>query len=463
MISKSGSLVLVGHFITCRFLKIQKPYTLKILILGSGGREHTFSWKIKDSKFCTELFIAPGNAGTAHYGTNVEININDFEALKIFCLSHSIEMVVVGPEEPLVKGIYDFFKNDDELKNIMITGPSRIGAQLEGSKAFSKKFMLKHGIPTARYREFNGDNFQEGINYIRNHSLPIVLKADGLAAGKGVLICNNHEEAINEFSMIIRESKFGNAGNTVVIEEFLDGIELSVFILTDGKDYLLLPEAKDYKKIGEGDTGLNTGGMGAISPVPFATDHFMKMVVDQIIEPTVKGLQDDGIDYRGVIFFGLIKVNDEPVVIEYNCRMGDPETEVVLLRLKNDLVALFRDMDAQKLKHHTIEINEQSAATIVAVSGGYPEEYKKGIPIKFGYLENPQAIKHLDEQGGVMVFHAGTRELNNEIVTNGGRVLAVSAMAGTLAETIELSKEILDQIHYEGMYYRTDIGYEFIQ
>lgn len=436
---------------------------MKILILGSGGREHTFSWKIKDSKLCTGLFIAPGNAGTAHYGTNVEININDFEALKTFCLSHSIEMVVVGPEEPLVNGIYDFFKNDDQLKNIMITGPSRIGAQLEGSKAFSKKFMLKHGIPTARYREFNAGNFQEGINYIRNHSLPIVLKADGLAAGKGVLICNNHEEAVNEFSMIIRESKFGNAGNTVVIEEFLDGIELSVFILTDGKDYLLLPEAKDYKKIGEGDTGLNTGGMGAISPVPFATDHFMKMVVDQIIEPTVKGLQDDGIDYRGFIFFGLIKVNDEPVVIEYNCRMGDPETEVVLLRLKNDLVELFRDMDTQNLKHHTIEINEQSAATIVAVSGGYPEAYKKGIPIKFGYLENPQAIKHLDEQGGVIVFHAGTRELNNEIVTDGGRVLAVSAMAGTLAETIELSKEILDQIHYEGMYYRTDIGYEFIE
>ncbi|MEO6133597.1 MAG: phosphoribosylamine--glycine ligase, partial [Ginsengibacter sp.] len=350
---------------------------MKILILGSGGREHTFSWKIKESKLCSELFIAPGNAGTAQYGTNVEISVNDFEGLKAFCVSQKIEMVVVGPEEPLVNGIYDFFKNDEVLKNIMITGPSKNGAQLEGSKAFSKKFMQRHNIPTAGYAEFNTDNFQEGVDYIRNHTLPIVLKADGLAAGKGVLICQDREEAVNEYRMMVRESKFGKAGNTVVIEEFLDGIELSVFILTDGKNYLLLPEAKDYKKIGEGDTGLNTGGMGAISPVPFATDHFMKMVVDRIIKPTVNGLQTDAIDYRGFIFFGLIKVNDEPVVIEYNSRMGDPETEVVLLRMKNDLVELFRDMDSQKLDNHVIEINEQHAATIVAVSGGYPGDYKK--------------------------------------------------------------------------------------
>lgn len=435
---------------------------MKILILGSGGREHTFSWKIKESKLCSELFIAPGNAGTAQYGTNVEISVNDFDGLKAFCVSQKIEMVVVGPEEPLVNGIYDFFKNDEALKNIMITGPSKNGAQLEGSKAFSKKFMLRHKIPTAGYAEFNADNFQEGIDYIRNHTLPIVLKADGLAAGKGVLICQDREEAVNEYRMMVRESKFGKAGNTVVIEEFLDGIELSVFILTDGKNYLLLPEAKDYKKIGEGDAGLNTGGMGAISPVPFATDHFMKMVVDRIIKPTVNGLQKDGIDYRGFIFFGLIKVNDEPVVIEYNSRMGDPETEVVLLRMKNDLVELFRDMDSQKLDNHVIEINEQHAATIVAVSGGYPGDYKKGIPIEFGYLDNPQAIKHLSEEGGVIVFHAGTTHSGKEIVTNGGRVLAVSAMEDTLAEAVELSKEILDQIHFEGIYYRSDIGYEFI-
>ena len=435
---------------------------MKILILGSGGREHTFSWKIKESKLCTELFIAPGNAGTAQYGTNVEIGVNDFEGLKAFCVSQKIEMVVVGPEEPLVNGIYDFFKNDEALKNIVITGPSKTGAQLEGSKAFSKKFMHRHKIPTAGYAEFTTQNFEEGVDYIRNHSLPIVLKADGLAAGKGVLICQDHEEAVEEYSMMLRESKFGKAGNTVVIEEFLDGIELSVFILTDGKHYLLLPEAKDYKKIGEGDTGLNTGGMGAISPVPFATEHFMKMVVDRIVEPTVNGLQMDNIDYRGFIFFGLIKVNEEPLVIEYNSRMGDPETEVVLLRMKNDLVELFIDMDSQKLDNHVIEINEQSAATIVAVSGGYPGDYKKGIPIEFGYLDNPQASKHLGEQGGAIVFHAGTTSSGKDIVTNGGRVLAVSAMADTLAETIELSKEILDQIHFEGIYYRSDIGYEFI-
>ena len=369
---------------------------------------------------------------------------------------------MVGPEEPLVNGIYDFFKSDEALKNIIITGPSAAGAQLEGSKAFAKSFLEKHQIPTAKYGEFSVSNFSEGLAYIQNHSLPIVLKADGLAAGKGVLICNNHIEAMSEFELMLQHSKFGEAGKKVVVEEFLDGIELSVFVLTDGKNYVLLPEAKDYKRIGEGDKGLNTGGMGAISPVPFATEHFMQKVVERIIEPTIKGLQEDEIDYKGFIFFGLIKVDEEPMVIEYNCRMGDPETEVVLLRLKNDLVELLIAMDQQKLDQQKIIIDKNNAATIVAVSGGYPEEYEKGLPIDFGYLENPEAIKHIEEDGGVMVFHAGTKQENNEVVTDGGRVLAVSALAGTLGDAIELSKAILEEIYFDGIYYRGDIGYEFV-
>jgi len=435
---------------------------LKILILGSGGREHAYCWKISQSKLCDQLFIAPGNAGTVQFGENITIDINDFEKVKEICVTKNIEMVIVGPEEPLVRGIYDFFKSDEGLKNICITGPSAYGAQLEGSKAFAKAFMERHKIPTAKYGEFSVANFDEGVEYIKKHPLPIVLKADGLAAGKGVIICNNPVEAISEFELMIQQSKFGDAGKKVVVEEFLDGIELSVFVLTDGKNYVLLPEAKDYKKIGEGDKGLNTGGMGAISPVPFATEHFMKKVVEKIIEPTIKGLQEDKIDYKGVIFFGLIKVDEEPVVIEYNCRMGDPETEVVLLRLKNDLVELLIAMDQQKLDGHEIIIDKNIAATIVAVSGGYPEEYEKGLPIDFGYLENPEAIKHIDEDGGVMVFHAGTKQAGDEVVTNGGRVLAVSALAGTLGDAIELSKSILEEIYFDGMYYRGDIGYEFV-
>lgn len=435
---------------------------MKILILGSGGREHAFCWKLSQSELCTQLFIASGNAGTAQYGENINININDFEAVKNICLSKNIELVVVGPEEPLVNGIYDFFKENELLKHIIITGPSAAGAQLEGSKAFAKSFLQKHQIPTAKYREFNAETFNEGLEYIQNHPFPIVLKADGLAAGKGVLICNNQIEAMSEFELMIQQSKFGDAGKKVVIEEFLEGIELSVFVLTDGKDYLLLPEAKDYKKINEGDTGLNTGGMGAISPVPFATEHFMQKVVEQIIEPTITGLQEDKIDYKGFIFFGLIKVDEEPMVIEYNCRMGDPETEVVLLRLKNDLVELLIAADQQKLNTQKIIIEKNNAATIVAVSGGYPLEFEKGLPIDFGYLENPQAIKHINEDGGIMVFHAGTEQVNDEVVTNGGRVLAVSALAGTLGDAIELSKTILEQIHFDGIYYRGDIGYEFV-
>lgn len=436
---------------------------MKILILGSGGREHAFSWKIKQSKLCTELFIAPGNAGTADMGVNVDLGVNDFEGIKKFCIGTDIQMVIVGPEDPLVNGIFDFFKNDSLLKHIIITGPSRQGAQLEGSKAFSKEFMQRHGIPTANYKEFSPETYEEGLLYLQKHSLPIVIKADGLAAGKGVLICHNHEEALAEFGQILKGAKFGDAGNKVVIEEFLDGIEMSAFVLSDGKNYVLLPEAKDYKKIGEGDSGPNTGGMGAISPVPFATEHFMKQVEDLVIKPTMDGLVKDEIDYKGFIFFGLIKVNESPMVIEYNCRMGDPETEVVLLRLKNDLVQLFVAMDKQELYKESVEMYKMNAATIVAVSGGYPGDYTKGKIIELDYLSNPQARKHIDEDGGVQIFHAGTKFSGGDIVTNGGRVLAVSAMADTLAETIELSKEILEEIHFDGIYYRKDIGYEFFE
>lgn len=436
---------------------------MKILILGAGGREHAFCWKIKQSKLCSQIFIAPGNAGTAELGVNIDIAINDHQAIKELCLQQEIEIVVVGPEDPLVNGIFDFFKNDPLLKNIIITGPSAKGAKLEGSKAFSKEFMQRHGIPTAAYREFDSGNYEEGISYIKNHVLPIVIKADGLAAGKGVIICHSHEEALIEFGQILNEAKFGNAGNKVVIEQFLDGMEMSVFILTDGKNYVLLPEAKDYKRIGEGDSGLNTGGMGAISPVPFATEHFMKEIEELIIKPTMAGLEKDGIEYKGFIFFGLIKVNESPMLIEYNCRMGDPETEVVLLRLKNDLVQLFIAMDKQELHKEKIEFYKMTAATIMAVSGGYPGDYEKGKTIKLDYLSNLQARKHINEEGGVQVFHAGTKLKGEEIVTNGGRVLAVSAMADTLGETIELSKEILEQIHFDGKYYRKDIGYEFFE
>ena len=435
---------------------------MKILILGSGGREHALCWKISQSELCSQIFIAPGNAGTTEFGENINIDINDFEAVKNACISKEIEMVVVGPEEPLVNGIYDFFKNDDALKNILITGPSKMGGQLEGSKAFAKSFMERHQIPTAKYKEFDVLNFNEGLEYIQNHPLPIVLKADGLAAGKGVIICQNHVEALAEFELMIQQSKFGEAGKKVVVEEFLDGIELSVFVLTDGKNYVLLPEAKDYKKIGEGDKGLNTGGMGAISPVPFATEHFMKKVSERIIEPTIKGLQKEEIDYKGFIFFGLIKVDEEPMVIEYNCRLGDPETEVILIRLKNDLVELFLAMHQQKLNQQEIVVEKNNAVTIVAVSGGYPEEYKKGLPIEFLYLENSEARKHIDDGVGAIVFHSGTKKLKDGVVTNGGRVLAVSAMAQGLGDAIELSKTILEQIHFDGIYFRGDIGYEFV-
>lgn len=436
---------------------------MNVLVLGSGAREHAFCWKLKRSPHLQSLYIAPGNAGTLQLGINVDLSISDFISIGNFCIEKKINLVLVGPEEPLVKGIYDYFKNHNELKNIIITGPGSEGAQLEGSKAFSKMLMKKYGIPTAAYQEFSKENYEEGVTYLQKHSLPIVLKADGLAAGKGVIICHDNSTALKIFDEILLASKFGSAGNKVIVEEFLDGVELSVFILFDGKNYVLLPEAKDYKKIGRRDTGDNTGGMGAISPVPFATEHFMDKIKHQIIHPSLDALQQENIDYKGFIFFGLIKVNESPYVIEYNCRMGDPETQVVMVRMKNDLIELLQAMHEQNLSKIKMEEDPRSVAAIVSVSGGYPGEYQKGYAIDFEYLENPEARKHLDDEGGIEVFHAGTLEKNGEVLTNGGRVLTVTAMADTLAESVELGLETLSQIAYEGMYFRDDIGHEFIE
>ena len=434
---------------------------MNILILGSCGRTHAFSWRISESKLCSRLFIAPGNAGTSQYGTNVPISFNDFIALKALCIRESIEMVFVGPEEPLVNGIVDFFNGDAELSGINIIGPAMKGALLEGSKAFAKAFMQRNNIPTAAYREFDASTYEQGVDYLKEHALPIVLKADGLAAGKGVLICHELDEALSEFKLMIRDSKFGDAGKKVIVEEFLEGIELSVFVLTDGEHYLVLPEAKDYKRIGNGDTGLNTGGMGAVSPVPFVHGHFMELIHNTIIEPTLTGLKNENILYKGFLFFGLIKVNDKPLVIEYNCRMGDPETEVVLLRLKSDIVELFSALPRQQLNDYELNIDSRCAVTIVAVSQGYPDAYETGKPISFNYLENPESIKSLNNESGIMVFHMGTKLAEGNITTNGGRVLAVSALSDTIGEAVGLARETLSQISFEGMYSRDDIGYEF--
>lgn len=425
---------------------------MNILLLGSGGREHAFAWKLSQSSHCTQLYIAPGNAGTSQCGENVDLKVTDFEGIKRFCIEHQIEMVVVGPEEPLVKGIYDYFKNDPAIEPIPVIGPSKEGAALEGSKAFAKAFMQRHGIPTASYREFDVSNFEEGLAYLRSHPIPIVLKADGLAAGKGVIICQNPVEATAEFELMIQESKFGDAGKKVVVEEFLSGIELSVFVLTDGEHYVLLPEAKDYKRIFEEDQGPNTGGMGAISPVPFADDDFMKKVIKRIVDPTIKGLEKEHIDYSGFIFLGLIKVGDDPYVIEYNCRMGDPETESVLPRLKNDLVELLRAVVEKRLDSVKIETDPRKAVTIVAVSGGYPGSYEKGFLI--------DGLDVVQEEDGI-VFHAGTRSDGDQIVTNGGRVLAVTSFGGSLKEAADKSRAILEIVEFEGMHFRSDIGYEF--
>jgi phosphoribosylamine--glycine ligase len=425
---------------------------MHILLLGGGGREHALAWKISQSKSCTALFIAPGNAGTSAFGKNLQMDPTDFVAIGKACLENKISLVLVGPEEPLVKGIVDYFVNDRSLSHIPVIGPNASAARLEGSKAFSKQFMLKHGIPTAAYKEFDADHFSEGSEYIKTHSLPIVLKADGLAAGKGVIICQSHIEAMAEFELMLQQDKFGEAGHRIVVEEFLDGIELSVFVLTDGDHYVLLPEAKDYKKIGEGDKGPNTGGMGAVSPVPFADSEFMLKVKERIIDPTIKGLKSDGIEYRGFIFIGLIKVGIEPMVIEYNCRLGDPETEVIIPRLKNDLVDLLKAVADKKLNEKTIQIDSRAAATMVAVSRGYPGSYEKGF-----------VIKGLDEKyGDSLVFHSGTQLDNGQVLTNGGRVLCVTSYAGSLQDAIRKSMTVLAHIDFDGMYFRRDIGYEFL-
>lgn len=428
---------------------------MNILLLGSGGREHALAWKLRKSDRCSSLFIAPGNAGTAQCGTNVSLSPLDFEAVAKFCTVENIEMVVVGPEEPLVKGIVDFFATHPTLRNIPIIGPTANGARLEGSKAFSKKFMHRHHIPTAAYREFHSANFADGITYIQQHPLPVVLKADGLAAGKGVIICQSTIEAVAEFELMIQGNKFGEAGARVVVEEFLTGIELSIFVLTDGQHFLVLPEAKDYKRVGEGDTGPNTGGMGAVSPVPFADAVFMDKITQRIIVPTVRGLAEENIDYKGFIFVGVIKVGDDPYVIEYNCRMGDPETEVVMPRLKNDLVELFQAVGEQRLDKMTIGQEERTACTIVAVSGGYPGSYEKGLPVSG--LDGTQPA-HSES----LIFHAGTRAENDAVLTNGGRVLCVTSFAETVYEAVDKSRDVLEKIWFEGMYYRRDIGFEFL-
>ncbi len=428
---------------------------MNILLLGNGGREHALAWKMAQSKHCTQLFIAPGNAGTSQCGENINIGVNEFEAIKKLALENNIELIVVGPEEPLVNGIYDFFSNDAATKHIIVVAPSAHGAQLEGSKAFSKKFMQRNAIPTAAYAEFTKENFDEGKEYIQQHTLPVVLKADGLAAGKGVVIATTREDALNAFKEMIINQQFGEASSKVVIEEYLDGIELSVFVLTNGKDYKIIGHAKDYKRIGVGDTGLNTGGMGCVSPLPFLTDEFMQKIETGIIQPTIQGLQKENIIYNGFVFFGLIKVGDEPLVIEYNCRMGDPETEVVIPRLKNDIVDLFLSMHNNTLKDMVIEPDERACAAIVAVSKGYPGDYEKGKLISF-----PPQPEGLGQAS--IIFQAGTK-LNDEknIVTNGGRVLAVTSFGRNIAEAVQLSKNALNNIHFEGMYFRSDIGYEF--
>ncbi|WP_341834425.1 phosphoribosylamine--glycine ligase [Chitinophaga pollutisoli] len=424
---------------------------MNILLLGSGGREHALAWKMAQSPACTKLYIAPGNAGTPAYGENVHLSVSDFEGIKAFCIDKKIDLLLPGSEEPLVLGVFDFFANDPALQHIPVIGPSQSGARLEGSKAFAKEFMLRHNIPTAAYREFSEANFEEGLAYLSEHSLPIVLKADGLALGKGVVISSLHEEAIAEYTEMIKSAKFGDASKKVVVEQFLTGIELSVFALSDGKNYVLLPSAKDYKRIGEGDTGLNTGGMGAISPVPFADAAFMKKVEDRVVRPTVAGLAAEGIVYQGFIFFGLINVEGEPFVIEYNCRMGDPETEVVMPRLQNDLLELFSAVKGQNLDKVTVSEDPRAAATVMLVSGGYPEAYEKGKEITG--IPAPTADQ--------IVFQAGTKADGGKTLTNGGRVLAVTSLASDLQQALAHSKETAESISFGGKYYRRDIGYEF--
>jgi len=422
---------------------------MTILLLGSGGREHAFAWKMLQSPLCTQLFVAPGNAGTADIATNVNLNPLDFDAIKMFVIAQQVAMVVVGPEDPLVKGIYDFFKNDEVLCDIPVIGPSQQGAQLEGSKEFAKEFLVKHQIPTAAYDSFTKETVESGCKFLETLQPPYVLKADGLAAGKGVLIISDLEEAKVELRNMLVGEKFGAASAKVVIEEFLDGIELSCFVLTDGKSYKILPTAKDYKRIGEGDTGLNTGGMGAVSPVPFADKILMEKIETRIVKPTIDGLQKDGIEYKGFVFIGLINVKGEPMVIEYNVRMGDPETEVVIPRLKSDLVELFLAVADQKLDTVSLEIDPRSATTVMVVSGGYPEDYEKG-----------KVISGIENVADSIVFHAGTKTENGQVVSNGGRVLAVTSYGNDFSEAVKKSYQNIDRLHFDTMYYRKDIGFD---
>jgi phosphoribosylamine--glycine ligase len=422
---------------------------MNILLLGSGGREHALAWKMLQSNKCQNLYVAPGNAGTSQIATNIQLDPNDFETVKNTVLQNKINMVVVGPEDPLVNGIYDFFKNDSELNHIPVIGPSKLGAQLEGSKEFAKEFLVKNNIPTAKYESFTVETVEKGCKFLETLEAPYVLKADGLAAGKGVLILNDLDEAKAELRSMLVDAKFGNASSKVVIEEFLDGIELSCFVLTDGKNYKILPTAKDYKRIGEGDTGLNTGGMGAVSPVPFADSVLLEKIENRIVKPTIQGFQNDNIDYKGFVFIGLINVKGEPIVIEYNVRMGDPETEVVMPRLKSDLVEIFDAIAKQELDKITLEIDERSATTIMVVSGGYPEAYEKG-----------KEITGLDTIKDSLVFHAGTKLENGKVVSNGGRVLAVTSYGNSFDEAIKKSYQNINKLHFDKMNYRKDIGFD---
>lgn len=426
---------------------------MNILIIGSGGREHALAWKMAQSHQCDQIFIAPGNPGTANIGTNLNIQTNDFAGLKKAALEKAIDMIVVGPEDPLVNGIFDYFAADEQTVHINVIGPSKEAAQLEGSKAFSKHFMQRHGIPTASYAEFTQSNYNEGIEYIKKHTLPIVLKADGLAAGKGVIIAFTHQEALASFEEMIQNKQFGEASSKVVIEQFLEGIEVSVFALTDGINYQIIGHAKDYKRIGEGDTGLNTGGMGCVSPVPFMDDTFMNKVETNIIKPTVKGLKSENLVYKGFVFFGLMNCGGEPYVIEYNCRLGDPETEVILPRLQTDLVSLLAAADNGTLEDVNIDYQEASFATVMAVSGGYPGDYKKGFVIS-GLAAAEKVI-------GTLVFQAGTAFEGTDIVTKGGRVLTTTAQGKNLQDAVINAQKALSCIQFEGMYFRKDIGYEF--